>query len=63
MSSVRLLGALTTIARTNVKCLHTGTARYAATGGATNRKHTDLKVVDNVGVICFDTPGAKVKIH
>jgi len=28
----------------------------------TNRKHINLKIVDSVGVISFDSPGVKVSI-
>lgn len=35
--------------------------RYMA-AAATNRKHINLKIVDSVGVISFDSPGVKVSM-
>ncbi|CAG9767535.1 unnamed protein product [Ceutorhynchus assimilis] len=59
MSSVRFFGVLPAISKANRKCWQTVPRRYMA-AAATNLKHFDVKVVDNVGVITFDSPGAKV---
>ncbi|ENN79292.1 hypothetical protein D910_07654 [Dendroctonus ponderosae] len=59
MASLRLFGALSKNANPNLRCWQTVSKRHLA-AAATTRKHIDLKVVDNVGVIGFDTPGAKV---
>lgn len=54
MSSLRLFGALSKISRNNIQ--FTTAVRCMSS----ERKHTKLKVVDNVGVIVLDSPGVKV---
>nr|XP_022914134.1 trifunctional enzyme subunit alpha, mitochondrial [Onthophagus taurus] len=59
MSSVRLFGALYKRVLINTKIAGQLPIRLMATAAA-ERKHTKLKVVDNVGVIVLDSPDAKV---
>ncbi|KYB27386.1 Kinesin-like protein Klp10A [Tribolium castaneum] len=57
MSTLRFFGALSKISRTNIKFKNTAQIRGMA---SQERKHTKLKVVDNIGVIVLDSPGVKV---
>ncbi|XP_044267577.1 trifunctional enzyme subunit alpha, mitochondrial [Tribolium madens] len=57
MSTLRFFGALSKISRTNIKFKNTAQIRGMA---SQERKHTKLKIVDNVGVIVLDSPGVKV---
>lgn len=57
MSSIKLLGALSSFSRNSIKFSPKFQLRCMSAG---DLKHFKLKVVDNIGVVVVDSPGVKV---
>lgn len=59
MSSLRVFGALKRISNRNIQLSYAAQVRLLATAPQ-DRKHTKVKIVDNVAVITLDSPNVKV---